>query len=186
MRQRAMIAMALVCDPELLIADEPTTALDVTVQAQILSLLAELQREMRMAVLLISHDLGIVAEMADHVAVMYAGEIVETAAAGDLYREPRHPYTRGLFASLPTRGQRGKDLVTLEGIVPSPLSWPVGCRFEPRCPERFGPCPSVHPELAPVDGAQQARCLLYPSSFPPGTPVVQPEGAPAPVEGAAR
>jgi oligopeptide/dipeptide ABC transporter ATP-binding protein len=169
MRQRVMIAMALMNRPKLLIADEPTTALDVTVQAQILELLAELQREMQMAVLLISHDLGIVAEMADHVAVMYAGEVVENAPAGQIYREPKHPYTRGLFASLPSRQQRGRDLVTLEGIVPDPLNWPVGCRFAARCPERFEPCPTVHPELGVVGAAgQRARCLLYEPAWPEG------------------
>jgi len=168
MRQRVMIAMALANRPKLLIADEPTTALDVTVQAQILDLLAELQREMQMAVLLISHDLGIVAEMADHVAVMYAGEIVENAPAADIYRDPKHPYTRGLFASLPSRQQRGKDLVTLEGIVPDPRDWPAGCRFAARCPARFEPCPAVHPVLGAVDGDQQVRCLLYDESWPEG------------------
>jgi oligopeptide/dipeptide ABC transporter ATP-binding protein len=170
-----MIAMALMNRPALLIADEPTTALDVTVQAQILSLMAELQREFGMAMLLISHDLGIVAEMADDVAVMYAGEIVETAPAGELYRSPKHPYTRCLFASLPSRQSRGKDLVTLEGIVPDAANWPPGCRFQPRCPSRFEPCPTVHPELAPVAGVQCARCLLYPEAFPPGVPVQSPK-----------
>jgi oligopeptide/dipeptide ABC transporter ATP-binding protein len=166
MRQRVMIAMALMNSPDLLIADEPTTALDVTVQAQILSLLAELQREMGMAVLLISHDLGIVAELADDVAVMYAGEIVEIAPAAELYRAPKHPYTQGLFASLPSRQQRGKDLVTLEGRVPEAHQWPAGCRFEARCPQRFAPCPSTHPVLAGVAPEQQARCLLYEPCFP--------------------
>jgi oligopeptide/dipeptide ABC transporter ATP-binding protein len=168
MRQRVMIAMALANRPKLLIADEPTTALDVTVQAQILDLLAEVQREMQMAVLLISHDLGIVAEMADHVAVMYAGEIVENAPATQIYKDPKHPYTRGLFASLPSRQQRGKDLVTLEGIVPDPRAWPPGCRFAARCPSCFEPCPTVHPELRAVDGPQEARCLLYDESWPDG------------------
>jgi len=179
MRQRAMIANALMNSPRLLIADEPTTALDVTVQAEILGLLAELQREGQMAVLLISHDLGIVAEMADHVAVMYAGEIVENAPATAIYRDPKHPYTRGLFASLPSRQQRGKDLITLEGIVPDPIHWPEGCRFTARCPERFESCPKVHPRLASVAGdaaqSQEARCLLYEPSWPegarPGVPV---------------
>jgi len=168
MRQRVMIAIALANRPKLLIADEPTTALDVTVQAQILALLAELQREMGMAILLISHDLGLVAEMADDVAVMYAGQIVERAEADDLYHDPKHPYTRALFASLPTRGQRGRDLATLEGTVPNPAAWPAGCRFEPRCPERFEPCPHVPPLLEPVDGPQQARCLLHEPCWPAG------------------
>jgi len=181
MRQRIMIAMALTNRPKLLIADEPTTALDVTVQAQILELLAELQREMQMAVLLISHDLGIVAEMADHVAVMYAGEIVENAPAADIYRDPRHPYTRGLFSSLPTRQQRGRDLVTLEGIVPDPLRWPVGCRFAARCPSRFEPCENTAPRLAtpdqPGSDEQQVRCLLYETSWPEGARPQIPVGA---------
>ena len=175
MRQRVMIAMALMNSPALLIADEPTTALDVTVQAQILALLAELQREMHMAVLLISHDLGIVAEMADQVAVMYAGQIVEVAPAVELYRRPMHPYTRGLFASLPSRQQRGQDLVTLEGAVPDPACWPQGCRFEGRCDDRMPACRNVHPVLAPVppaegesasSGRHLVRCLLYEASHP--------------------
>ena len=161
MQQRVMIAIALANGPQLLIADEPTTALDVTVQAQILTLLAELQQEMGMAVLLISHDLGIVAEMADRVAVMYAGEIVETASAEQLYSSPRHPYTQGLFASLPTREQRGKDLMVLEGIVPDPLDWPPGCRFEPRCPQRFEACCRTHPPAYETAAWHEARCLLY-------------------------
>src|SRR5579871_4489472 len=127
MRQRVMIALALANAPKLLIADEPTTALDVTVQAQILDLMRNLQRETGMAILLITHDLGIVARMASHVCVMYAGQVVETASTEDLFRDPRHPYTRGLFASLPNRAQRGKDLHTLEGTVPQATNWPVGC-----------------------------------------------------------
>ncbi len=171
MRQRVMIAAALACEPRLLIADEPTTALDVTVQAQILKLLADLQRDTGMALILISHDLGIVAEMADRIAVMYAGEVVEYGPTAPLYREPQHPYTRALFASLPTRQQRGRDLVTLEGRVPDATAWPAGCRFEPRCPERFEECPALHPHLAAVAAGtaalpHAARCLLHPQCRP--------------------
>jgi oligopeptide/dipeptide ABC transporter ATP-binding protein len=183
MRQRVMVAVALMNGPALLIADEPTTALDVTVQAQTLSLLAELQREMGMAMLLITHDLGIVAEMADTVAVMYAGQIVETAPAPELYRNPRHPYTRGLFASLPSRQQRGSDLVTLEGTVPDPLQWPSGCRFESRCAERLAACSGTCPRFAPcLSGPDQVapprvRCLLWEGCFPADAIQPTPEGA---------
>ncbi|MFN3649023.1 MAG: ABC transporter ATP-binding protein [Armatimonadota bacterium] len=170
MRQRVMIAGALACSPDLLIADEPTTALDVTVQAQILALLAELQRELGMAMLLITHDLGIVAEMADDVAVMYAGQMVETAPARELYRAPQHPYTRALFASLPSRQSRGQDLMTIEGRVPDATAWPPGCRFADRCPERFEPCPTTPPQLAEVRPGHEARCLLHPECFPAAVP----------------
>jgi oligopeptide/dipeptide ABC transporter ATP-binding protein len=130
---------------------------------------------MGMALLLITHDLGIVAEMADHVAVMYAGEIVETTAAPTLFHDPKHPYTRALFASLPSRGQRGQDLATLEGVVPDPAAWPPGCRFTARCPSRFAPCAGTHPQLVPVAPEHPARCLLYPPCFPAGvTPVAAP------------
>jgi len=133
MKQRAMIAMALVCRPALLIADEPTTALDVTIQAQILDLLNELQRELNMSILLITHDLGVVAETCDRVAVMYAGKIVESASAASLFGRPKHPYTHGLFRSLPTLGERKKELAVIPGAVPSPLDFPSGCRFRTRC-----------------------------------------------------
>lgn len=134
MKQRAMIAMALVCRPSLLIADEPTTALDVTVQAQILELLGELQRELNMSVLLITHDLGVVAETCDRVAVMYAGKIVESASTLSLFDGPLHPYTHGLFRSLPTLAEKKKELAVIPGAVPSPLDFPSGCRFRTRCP----------------------------------------------------
>jgi peptide/nickel transport system ATP-binding protein/oligopeptide transport system ATP-binding protein len=133
MKQRVMIAMALACNPKLLIADEPTTALDVTIQAQILELLNELQEEMGMSVLLITHDLGVVAETCDHVVVMYAGQVVEQANVHDLFETPRHPYTRALFRSLPDLGGEGDRLETIEGLVPSPMNFPTGCRFRTRC-----------------------------------------------------
>jgi peptide/nickel transport system ATP-binding protein len=133
MKQRAMIAMALVCRPSLLIADEPTTALDVTIQAQILDLLNELQRELNMSVLLITHDLGVVAETCDRVAVMYAGKVVESAPVELLFESPKHPYTHGLFRSLPTLGERKRQLAVIPGSVPSPLDFPSGCRFRTRC-----------------------------------------------------
>ena len=133
MKQRAMIAMALVCRPSLLVADEPTTALDVTIQAQILELLNELQREFNMSILLITHDLGVVAETCDRVAVMYAGKVVESAPVASLFENPKHPYTHGLFRSLPTLGERKKTLSVIPGAVPSPLDFPSGCRFRTRC-----------------------------------------------------
>jgi oligopeptide/dipeptide ABC transporter ATP-binding protein len=166
MRQRVMIAIALVNEPALLIADEPTTALDVTVQAQILELIRRLQRESGMAVLLITHDLGIVAEMADEVAVMYAGQIVEHAPVRALFREPQHPYTRGLFASLPARGRRGHDLATLEGRVPDATAWPPACRFEPRCPYRWTTCATVPPRFLATAADRAIRCHLYDPEIP--------------------
>ena len=154
-----MIAIALANRPKLLIADEPTTALDVTVQAQIMSLIKELQDELGMAMLLITHDLGIVSEVAHDVSVMYAGQVVEAAQTRDLFHNPRHPYTQGLFASLPARNRRGQDLMTLEGIVPDAANWPTGCRFAERCVHRMDAC-SAPPALH-VSGAQrQVRCHL--------------------------
>jgi oligopeptide/dipeptide ABC transporter ATP-binding protein len=161
MRQRVMIAMALANNPKLLIADEPTTALDVTIQAQILELMKDLQREFGMAILLITHDLGIVARMANNVAVMYAGQVVENAPTQELFREPKHPYTRGLFASLPTRARRGRDLETLEGVVPQPTNWPPACRFEPRCQYRWKTCATVAPRYEAVTTPNPVRCHLY-------------------------
>lgn len=169
MRQRVMIAIALSNSPDLLIADEPTTALDVTVQAEILDLLKELQRDFNMAMLLITHDLGIVSDMAQHVAVMYAGQVVEDARAADLYGAPAHPYTQALFASLPSRALRGCDLAALEGRVPDPHNWPPACRFEARCKKRFEACARVPPMLGEVRPGQKARCLLYEGSWPAGS-----------------
>jgi peptide/nickel transport system ATP-binding protein len=148
LRQRVMIAMALVCRPALLIADEPTTALDVTIQAQILDLLRRLQQEMGMAVLLITHDLGVVAEMCEEVFVMYAGRIVERAAATDLFRTPRHPYTAGLLAASPRRAQRGARLATIPGMVPAPGKRGIGCSFADRCARVIDRCRAERPPLA--------------------------------------
>ena len=161
MRQRVMIAIALSNNPKLLIADEPTTALDVTIQAQILELMRDLQKEFGMAILLITHDLGIVARMANDVAVMYAGQVVENAPTQALFREPKHPYTRGLFASLPTRARRGHDLETLEGVVPQPTNWPSACRFEPRCRYRWQTCAALAPRYAALTTPDPVRCHLY-------------------------
>lgn len=157
MKQRAMIAMALVCRPSLLIADEPTTALDVTIQAQILELLNELQRELSMSVLLITHDLGVVAETCDRVAVMYAGKVVESAPVGPLFENPRHPYTHGLFRSLPTLGEKKKELSVIPGSVPSPLDFPSGCRFRTRCSLAQEVC-KEEPPLREITPAHFAAC----------------------------
>jgi oligopeptide/dipeptide ABC transporter ATP-binding protein len=171
MRQRVMIAMALANRPKLLVADEPTTALDVTVQAQILALIRELQQETGMSVLLITHDLGIVAEVADQVSVMYAGQVVEDAPTRDLFKDPRHPYTRGLFASLPARNRRGQDLATLEGTVPDAANWPKGCRFEERCEYRFEACKEIAPKEKPADSDRPVRCHLYDPEIPNRPPL---------------
>lgn len=166
MRQRVMIAMALANAPKLLIADEPTTALDVTVQAQILDLIRDLQNETGMSVLMITHDLGVVARVAHQVAVMYAGRFVELASASELFARPLHPYTRGLLASLPSRARRGGDLAALEGRVPAATQWPQGCRFEPRCACRFASCAQIAPSLHPSESAHPARCHLYDPEIP--------------------
>ena len=160
MRQRVMIAMAMACDPSLLIADEPTTALDVTIQAQILDLIKELQEEAGMSVLLITHDLGVVAETAHHVAVMYAGRVVEYASADEIFDRPRHPYTIGLMRSLPDLAVAGERLTTIPGIVPSATNFPSGCRFRTRCPLATDLCTGEVPALAPVDAgsAHTAAC----------------------------
>jgi peptide/nickel transport system ATP-binding protein len=164
MRQRATIALALAGGPRLLVADEPTTALDVTIQAQILKLLLELRRELGLAVLLITHDLGVVAETADRVLVMYSGEIVESASVRDLFEAPAHPYTRGLLASRPSprESRGGGRLHTLEGTVPELGHRPQGCAFEPRCPEAFGRCQAARPIAWPVPGrSSRAACFLW-------------------------
>jgi len=151
MRQRVMIAMAMACDPSLLIADEPTTALDVTIQAQILDLIRTLQAENGMSVLLITHDLGVVAETAHHVAVMYAGKVVEYATVEDLFAQPRHPYSIGLFRSLPDLAGPGERLSTIPGIVPTATRVPSGCRFRTRCPLASDKCAAEEPPLVPIE-----------------------------------
>ena len=157
MKQRVMVAMALVCRPALLIADEPTTALDVTIQAQILALLNELQKELEMSILLITHDLGVVAETCDRVAVMYAGKVVELAPVDDLFSHPKHPYTHGLFRSLPTLGARKDQLSVIPGAVPSPLDFPSGCRFRTRCPLAQDIC-KEEPPLREIAVKHLAAC----------------------------
>jgi len=157
-RQRVMIAMALACDPALIIADEPTTALDVTVQAQILSLLRRIQKERGMSILYITHDLGVVAGIADRVFVMYSGVIVEQASVLALFKNPKHPYTQGLLASLPTREKRGKRLYSIPGSVPDPAHKPSGCPFHPRCPMAVESCREVFPPLCDYGQGHLARC----------------------------
>ncbi len=162
LRQRALIAMALACNPAILIADEPTTALDVTIQAQILELLRRLQQRMGLALLLITHDLGVVAEMGDRVAVMYAGRIVEEAPVRELFANPKHPYTRGLMASIPG-GAPGTRLRAIQGTVPPLGELPPGCSFSPRCPNRFDPCSAAQPgtTVFPSSSAHTTKCYLY-------------------------
>jgi oligopeptide/dipeptide ABC transporter ATP-binding protein len=160
MRQRVMIAMALACNPRLLIADEPTTALDVTIQAQILQLMADLQHQFGMAILMITHDLGVVAEVADDVAVMYAGRVVERGTATDVFRSPQHPYTEALLHSIPRLGMtQAEPLRVIRGMVPSPLNWPKGCRFAQRCTHVLDRCWDQDPALFEA-GAQEAACWL--------------------------
>jgi oligopeptide/dipeptide ABC transporter ATP-binding protein len=160
MRQRVMIAMALVLEPQLVIADEPTTALDVTIQAQILELLREMRSRSGMALLLITHDLGVVAEMASRVVVMYAGQVVEEAPVDALFASPAHPYTEGLLAAVPRLGEEQDRLTTIPGTVPSPTDWPTGCRFRDRCAYAYERCETEAPSLVQVASAHRARCHL--------------------------
>lgn len=162
MRQRVMIAMAMSCSPRLLIADEPTTALDVTIQAQILDLMKRLKEEQHMGMLLITHDLGVVAEMCDRVVVMYAGRVVEQAAVGELFENPQHPYTQGLIRSVPKLRQKVRRLDSIAGNVPDLSQMPAGCKFAPRCPHVMDRCAAAEPALLPPDGAagRLSRCWL--------------------------
>lgn len=160
MQQRVAIALAVAPRPKLLVADEPTTALDVTIQAQIIELLRDLRRELGMSILLITHNLGLVGDLADRVAVMYAGQIVETAPVRELLQRPVHPYTQALLNSVPARGRRQERLPAIPGTVPPPGAWPGGCRFHPRCPRRQPDCEITAPELVELPGGRQARCLL--------------------------
>jgi oligopeptide/dipeptide ABC transporter ATP-binding protein len=182
MRQRVMIAMALACHPAILIADEPTTALDVTIQAQILELLKRLQAELGMAVLLITHDLGVVAETADRVAVMYAGQVVEYCDVDAAFHRTLHPYTAGLLASLPRLGDKRATLRVIPGNVPNPARFPPGCRFHPRCPVAQDRCRSQEPPVLTFDGTHQSRCwradeIAAGTLDPAGPPAAQGAGA---------
>jgi oligopeptide transport system ATP-binding protein len=161
MRQRVMIAMAMALEPDLIIADEPTTALDVTVQAQVMELLAELQREFNMGLILITHDLGVVADVADKIAVMYAGRIVESSPVHDIYRAPAHPYTRGLLDSIPRLDQKGRELYAIKGLPPNLLHIPPGCAFNPRCPRAQQVCRTDVPPLYRVSQDRASACHFW-------------------------
>jgi oligopeptide/dipeptide ABC transporter ATP-binding protein len=161
MRQRVMIAMELSCHPYLLIADEPTTALDVTIQAQILRLIREMKKELRTSILLITHDLGVIAEMCDRVGVMYAGSIVEEAGAEEIFAVPRHPYTQGLWGAIPRIDEEKGALAMIPGMVPDLSDAPAGCKFHPRCAQRFEPCDQRVPSLFSVAPGHRVACFLY-------------------------
>ena len=161
MRQRAMIAMAMSCNPKLLIADEPTTALDVTIQAQILDLMKDLKEKSNTSILLITHDLGVVSEIADRVVVLYCGQVVEEATVEDLFDDPKHPYTQGLMGSIPSLDNETDRLYSIEGSVPPPEFFPKGCRFAPRCPHAMQKCIDSAPELLNLDGSRSVRCFLH-------------------------
>ncbi|AET62007.1 peptide ABC transporter ATP-binding protein [Paenibacillus terrae HPL-003] len=165
MRQRVMIAMAMVCNPKLLIADEPTTALDVTIQAQILDLMRDLQKSEGTSILMITHDLGVVAEMCDRVVIMYAGQVVEETDVKTLFKEPRHPYTQSLLASLPQLNSDQERLASIPGQVPNPLDMPKGCRFAPRCQFAKEICLAEAPELVEVEPGHKSRCLLQQEGY---------------------
>jgi peptide/nickel transport system ATP-binding protein len=167
MRQRVVIAMAIACEPKLLIADEPTTALDVTIQAQILELLRDIQQKKHMSMILVTHDLGVVAEMADEIIVMYAGQIVERGKVQQIFQTPKHPYLKLLLDSIPRLDIEKERLDSIKGIVPSLVNMPrTGCRFADRCPSAMDECRKVNPQLAHIGEDQHVRCLLYSESYP--------------------
>ena len=161
MKQRVMIAIALACDPQLLIADEPTTALDVTIQAQVLALMNDLKKKLNTAVLLITHDLGVVAEVCDHVAVMYADYIVESGSLADIFNDMKHPYTVGLFSTIPDLDEETEYLTTLDGLMPDPMNLPEGCRFHPRCSHCAERCKTEDPPIVDVSPGHFVKCFLY-------------------------
>ncbi len=161
MRQRVMIAMALACDPSILIADEPTTALDVTIQAQIMHLLSDLKKERNTSIIIITHDLGVVAQIAQNVMVMYAGQEVEYADVKSIFKEPLHPYTKGLLASIPILGVEQDTLYSIKGNIPAPKDYPAGCRFSPRCDQACERCAKEMPPLVTLENGRQVRCWMY-------------------------
>ena len=166
-RQRVMIAIALSAHPDLLIADEPTTALDVSIEAQILDLMRDLQENFDMAIMFITHNLGVIAEIADEIVVMYMGKEVERSNTIEVFEDPKHPYTVSLLGSIPQIGEKKAELDTIEGMVPSPFDLPPGCVFHPRCPDFMpGKCDKVYPEYAEVVEGHWARCLLYDDCWP--------------------
>lgn len=161
MKQRVVIAMALACNPKLIIADEPTTALDVTIQAQVLELISELQQKLNTAMILITHDLGVVAQVCNHVSIMYAGSIVELGTAEDIFRDTKHPYTEGLFGSIPNLNANVRRLSPIEGLTPDPTALPSGCSFHPRCPYAGEICSQQRPSASHIKGDHFAECLIY-------------------------
>lgn len=165
MKQRVVIAIALACNPKVLIADEPTTALDVTIQAQVLELMNELKEKLRTSLLLITHDLGVVAQVCDRVAIMYAGEIVESGTIAEVFDHPHHPYTIGLFGSIPSLDETAEKLKPIQGQMPDPTELPEGCAFAPRCPYATGACRTRKPEMTGVGGTQMVRCLAHQGVF---------------------
>lgn len=169
MKQRIVIAMAIACEPELLLADEPTTALDVTIQAQVLELISNLKKELHTSMLLITHDLGVVAEVCDDVAIMYAGRIIEKGTIEQIFTNPKHPYTKGLFASIPNLESDVERLIPIEGLMPDPMNLPTGCKFHPRCPECMEICITEEPSITVDENNHSVRCQLYTNNKKEGT-----------------